>query len=68
MTGRKNKGHPEWENLTRDELNQMFDKTDSQCKLCEHKVGTKGCKVFKERPYKYMSVSANVPCPERKVR
>ena len=64
MTGRKNR-FDSWDGL---DLDKAFVTTPSQCKDCINKVKVKGCKVFGERPYKYMSVSANVPCPERKVR
>ena len=64
MTGRKDQ-FDSWEGL---DLNKAFQRTDSQCKDCMNKVNVRGCKVFGERPYKYMSASANVKCPERKVK
>ena len=39
--------------------------THSQCYDCKNSVGTSGCKVFGEIPYRYGSTFANVQCPER---
>lgn len=41
--------------------------TRSQCVNCIYKTGFSTCKIFGEKPDMYARVSANVPCPERKV-
>lgn len=66
-TKRNNEYVDGWSGLA-DEMAKQCKVTHTQCKECENKVGTSKCKVFGERPYKYSSVLAKVPCPERKVK
>ena len=56
-----------WAGLA-DEMAKQCKVQRSQCGDCENKIGTHACKVFGERPYKYSSVLANVPCPNREVK
>ncbi len=67
MSTRKSKNqeyYDGWEGLAKDMAKQC-KVTHSQCYNCKNSVGTSGCKVFGEIPYKYGSTFANVQCPER---
>ena len=45
---------------------EAMNVTESQCHDCIHRQGFDGCAVFKKCPDKYVYVSANCPCPNRK--
>ena len=61
---KKSEFYDGWDGLA-NEIGKHAQVKRSQCNNCLNEDGPHKCKVFGDKPYKYASALANVPCPER---